>query len=129
MSLRSTSAILYMVNPRDLVSYLQSSYNISQSPANTKILRTSFMCSSILDQAWKNALGAPFIADSVPQNDAANNTTFIFKEDFNCLSTTQLESGSGIVVSVNKKSIQVKTSNNVVYILNLSACSRLEVTQ
>lgn len=49
-----------------------------------------------------------------------------YKEDFVCSKPETLESGSGMVFSIARKSIIVATNNGFRIILNLSACSRME---
>lgn len=114
---------IYVVQPTAYTSYIQSCYQIRPDTTNIKSgNKINITPVGILDSLWLNSFGNPYQPTSYAQAKE-----FTFKEDFNCLVPSGLESGSGVIKSVNKKFIEIDNGGRVQK-LNLGACSRLEST-
>lgn len=117
------NTVSYAVPQASYTAYIQSSYQIKPDTPNIKLNpKLSITPTCILDTTWSTAYGNPYAPASYLQAKE-----FTFKEDFNCLSPSSLESNSGVIKSVNKKYIEVDNGGKIIK-LNLGACSRVEST-
>lgn len=84
------SEIIYVVGVPDFQKYIQSSYQVqpnwSKISLPTENIRLNRV--SILDPTWQGAFGNPY--DSI---SFINSKDFSFKNDFNCLNPSTLQSG------------------------------------
>lgn len=100
-----------------------SSYDIKQDLPNLKPIKVSLSSTSILDRAWVQAYGNPYSSEGYYETNS-----FVFKGDFTCLAPSELETGSGTVVNINRKFIEI-IDQGVRSKLNLGACTRIEAVQ
>lgn len=117
---------VYVIALVDFRNYIDSSYQLKTDWTKVNIVSQNIRLTpiNVMDSSWQSAYGQPFDVISF-----ANAKDFSFPSDFNCLSPSNLQSGSGIIKSIGSRSITVDNLQGGLNTLNLSTCTRMETTQ
>lgn len=120
------SALVYIVGTADFERYIERAYQLKPDWSKVSFLAPTLKLSplNILDSMWQSAYGAPYDLVSF-----AATTDFSFKDDFNCLAPSSLESGFGMIAGIGGRFLLVDNLQGGTLRLNLGTCTRLETAQ
>ena len=114
--------LVYVVRGESFAKYLQSAYgqDVRVVQGGVRAADYQFYSTDIFSPLWTSTFGYPFVAQDF--NTADNS----FASDFGCLNPSALQSGQGVIKSVQGNHVQVTNSAGSNISLNLGACSRIE---
>lgn len=108
--------VAYEIPFREYHSYIRSCYRARPAVNNLQAVKAIVTPVSILDPLWRTSFGNPYTPDSY-----SKSKYFEFGEDFNCLNPEFLQTGSGIIKNVSKKTIEIEDELGYRSTLNLGS--------